>query len=88
MRIISQSGMIDIPYERSAVVLTQSPSTKSWIIMAYFDNKSFMMATYSTKQQAQFVFERLHSLPNDYYYLPLDEKETWKGLDYVTSEST
>lgn len=79
MRVISQNEAIDIPYDRACFVLTGSDKGECWDIFAYLGDKTFKMARYSTKQQAMFVMAKLHMLPNDYYYLPLDEKDQKEG---------
>lgn len=85
MRVISQNWHIDIPYEQAAFAISIANDCSK--IMAFFGNKSFMIGRYSSKDYAMEVLIRLHTCRGDYYILPLDEKETWKGLDYVTSES-
>lgn len=57
MRLISQTGDYDIPYELSVVNRVEE------IIVAYSANykyKVIVMGTYSTSEKAEKVMERLH----------------------------
>lgn len=53
MRLISQDGTIDVPYERVAVVVTGN------YIGAEIDYKRYPMGTYSTEEKAERVMEDL-----------------------------
>lgn len=87
MRILSQNWYIDIPYEQSAFAIVGSDSQKSWSVYAYFEDKTFKLATYSSIEQAMKSLQQLRACSGDYYIFPIDEKEHWEGLTYVTSES-
>ena len=81
MRVISQDGTIDIPYE--SVIIQRFKST------IYFLNKNLTgveqlvsdmdIATYSTEEKAQKAMEMLH---NDYYD-HVAEKTYREGAYYI-----
>lgn len=54
MRLISQDGTIDVPYERVAVVVTGN------YIGAEMDSKRYAMATYSCEEKVDKVMEMLY----------------------------
>ena len=78
MRIISQSGRIDIPYE-VAVVYVEYES-----IIAKVGDERYAMGNYSTEEKAIEVMEHLrrsyylrderYEFEKDYFWIP-DEKE-------------
>ena len=81
MRVVSQDGTIDIPYE--SVIIQRFKST------IYFLNKNLIgveqlvsdmdIATYSTEEKAQKAMEMLH---NDYYD-HVAEKTYHEGAYYI-----
>lgn len=54
MRLISQTGDIDVPYETTSLSRTKN------IIRAYVQMISVVMACYSTDEKAKKVMEMLH----------------------------
>lgn len=58
MRIISQGGHADLPYEEIAVCMASED------IIARHNDKEYLIARYSTIDKAQKAMEMLH---NDYY---------------------
>lgn len=62
MRLISQNGDIDVPYESSAIVRADG------LIVAYSVNyisKRIVMGMYSTEEKAKKVMEMLHRAYHD-----------------------
>lgn len=57
MRIISQNGMIDIPYEMTAI---HAGETFIRMNMTGDTGKGTVMATYSTQEKAERAMEMLH----------------------------
>ncbi len=58
MRLISQTGDIDVPYESSAIARADG------LIVAYsvnYDSKRIIMGMYSTEEKAKKVMEMLHN---------------------------
>lgn len=58
MRLISQTGDIDVPYESSAIARADG------LIVAYsvnYDSKKIVMGMYSTEEKAKKVMEMLHN---------------------------
>lgn len=65
MRLISQSGDYDIPYESSTVVRVGE------LIFAYFtnyDSNRIVMGNYSTCEKAEKVMEMLHNVYTGAFY--------------------
>lgn len=59
MRLISQTGDIDVPYENTVL------SVAGNLIFAYVPivgEKGTIIASYSTKEKAEKVMERLHNI--------------------------
>lgn len=59
MRLISQTGDIDVPYESSAIARADG------LIVAYsvnYDSNKIVMGIYSTEEKAKKVMERLHNI--------------------------
>ena len=64
MRIISQDGMIDIPYEISAFSFGHKAYTSEfniYIRSKFLDEKPCIIATYSTQEKAMKAMEMLRS---------------------------
>lgn len=63
MRLVSQDGMIDVPYERVVIKATEHPF--STIITAHFEREDYMkdivMGCYTTTDKALKVMEMLRS---------------------------
>ena len=59
MRLISQTGDIDVPYEIASLSRTGN------IIKAYVQMISVVMARYSTDEKAMQVMEMLHNAYHD-----------------------
>ena len=57
MRIISQNGAIDVPYEMSAI---RNDGNLIILCMAGETGKGSVIATYSTSEKAQKAMEMLH----------------------------
>ena len=83
MRILSQDGTIDVPYETSIlhiVTSTKAEYSKSFIF--YTPNNSMdsnELARYSTESKAQKAMEMLHNT----YYEHEAEKIYRKGNNYI-----
>lgn len=59
MRIISQNGLIDIPYDNTAFVITN----EGFGIFAYTPHgQKYLMANYSTTEKAQEAMKKLHEI--------------------------
>ena len=71
MRLISQDGMIDVPYDKIVVKVTEHPF--EMVISALFERedcmKDIVMGYYSTESKALKVMEMLRStyVNNEYY---------------------
>lgn len=59
MRLISQDGMIDVPYEISALSVCKDCSDRASIRIrsTLFDDRPFIFADYSTEEKAKKVME-------------------------------
>ena len=82
LRLISQSGAIDIPYEYSALhigadVVGGMPgkTPRKSAIYAQYDGVKYKMAQYSNKEKAIAVLERIREFTGDIYLMPLDEDD-------------
>lgn len=73
MRIISQGGHADLPYEEIALCMACED------IIARHNDKEYLMARYSTMKKAKKAMEMLH---NDYYD-HVAEKTYRKGSYYI-----
>lgn len=64
MRIISQDGMVDFPYENIAISTGHRGDNKEFYIFANFVNcaeqKPQILARYSTEKKAEKAMEMLH----------------------------
>lgn len=59
MRLISQTGDIDVPYESSVIARADG------LIVAYsvnYDSNKIVMGMYSTEEKAKKVMKRLHNI--------------------------
>ena len=72
MRIISQNGAIDVPYEMSAI---RNDDNLIILCMAGETGKGSVIATYSTSEKAQKAMEMLHEAYacERYFQFPQDE---------------
>ena len=76
MRLISQDGTIDIPYEMSAI---RNDDNLIILCMVGETGKGSVIARYSTSDKAQKAMEMLH---NDYYD-HVAEKTYHQGVYYI-----
>lgn len=62
MRILSQDGMIDVPYEQCvfSMFFNEICSEKYEIDAIFSNNKIYKMAEYTTEEKAMRAMERLH----------------------------
>ena len=72
MRLISQNGAIDVPYEMSAI---RNDDNLIILCMAGETGKGSVIATYSTSKKAQKAMEMLHEAYacERYFRFPQDE---------------
>ena len=81
MRVISQNGMIDLPYENIGISINHHSTTD---IIAYpicdhgSDSEFWIMALYSTEAKAKKAMEMLHTEWDDFgnsgrFQFPADE---------------
>ena len=61
MRIVSQDGISDLPYERVAVFATNEDPEKHCSIWARFDQQHFMMGEYPNLKRANEVLESMRT---------------------------
>ncbi len=75
MRIISQGGRSDLPYEEIAVCIACED------IIARYNDKEYLMARYSTMEKAQKAMEMLHEAYacERYFQFPSDEDVSGSG---------
>lgn len=60
MRLISQSGMIDVPYEKITLGICDQNNGQEYVIYAYQENsRPLFLATYSTVDKALKVMQML-----------------------------
>lgn len=60
MRIISQNGMIDIPYENAALSIESIEN--GYAVYEYLSYNACLLAKYDCKEKAKRVLEILHRL--------------------------
>lgn len=65
MRLISQNGMIDVPYEMSAI---RNDDGLIILCMAGETGKGSVIATYSTSEKAENAMEMLRESYNNYVF--------------------
>ena len=73
LRLISQSNMLNVPYEVFTIYISQT-SDNLYAINAQANGLTYRLAYYSTKEKAMKVMERIIDFPGDVFYLPLDEE--------------
>lgn len=68
MRVISQDGTVDLPYER--IVISLENSGKDCCLLAFSDCTTIglVIARYSTKEKAKDAMSYLHGCYNEYIY--------------------
>lgn len=60
MRLISQNGIFDMPYENAILGICDQNNKQEYVIYSYQENPKFLfLATYSTKDKALKVMEML-----------------------------
>ncbi len=61
MRLISQNGMVDVPYEISALSVCKDCYDRASIRIrsTLFDDRPFIFADYSTEEKAKKVMEKV-----------------------------
>lgn len=60
MRLISQNGMIDVPYDKVILGICDQNNKQKYAIYSYHDSpRPLFLATYSTKDKALKVMEML-----------------------------
>ncbi len=57
MRIISQDGLVDLPYNSS--LITAFEGDEEWVIQAINMNRVFFIGTYKSKDEAMNEIERI-----------------------------
>lgn len=77
MRLISQDGTLDFPYEKSSLHMVGAKSRESYVIYANFNGVdiSIKMGTYSTEEKALEVMEMVrkeYGKPVNYFQFPKD----------------
>ena len=62
MRLVSQNGMIDVPYEKVILGICDQNNGQEYVIYAYHDSpRPLFIATYSNTDKAIKVMEMLRS---------------------------
>lgn len=80
MRVISQDGKIDIPYELSAVTIGNKADLSEFNInirSKLLDERPCIVATYSTEEKAKKVMEELHKKYEKYDVVTTRYTRTW-----------
>ena len=83
MRLISQNGMIDVPYEISALSIGFGEPDRKYNIYIrskLLDEKPCVFATYSTKDKSLKVVEMLREWYIEHFDVNLDS--CWYSNDY------
>ena len=78
MRIISQNGAIDVPYEMSAI---RNDDGLIILCMAGETGKGSVIARYSTSEKAEKAMEMLHEKYKD-YSIATNRSNVFKMFDY------
>lgn len=78
MRIISQNGMIDVPYEMSAI---RNDDGLIILCMVGETGKGSVIARYSTSEKAEKAMEMLHEKYKD-YSIATNRSNVFKMFDY------
>jgi hypothetical protein len=72
MRLISQNGMIDVPYDKVILGICDQNNKQKYAIYSYQENpRPLFLATYSTKDKALKVMEMLRKRYLDYFEVNL-----------------
>lgn len=61
MRIISQGGHSDLPYEQTTICMSGED------ILARFGDKEYIMGQYKTVEQAEKVMDKLHEMYGSHF---------------------
>lgn len=78
MRLISQNGMVDMPYENVILGICDQNNKQEYAIYSYKENpRPLFLATYSTEDKALKVMEMLR---NKYAKIELFKSVYQKGL--------
>lgn len=78
MRLISQNGMIDVPYEKVILGICDQNNRQEYVIYAYHDSpRPLFLATYSNTDKALKVMEMLRE---KYAKIELFKSVYQKGL--------
>ena len=78
MRLISQNGMIDVPYEKVILGICDQNNRQEYVIYAYHDSpRPLFLATYSNTDKALKVMEMLRE---KYAKLEIFKSVYQKGL--------
>ena len=78
MRLISQNGEIDVPYEMSAI---RNDDGLIILCMAGETGKGSVIARYSTSEKAEKAMEMLHAKYKD-YSIATNRSNVFKMFDY------
>lgn len=81
MRVISQDGMIDVPYEQMTLNINYRNNNQIMAEGAHCngENTIFSIAQYATEAKAKKAMEMLHN----YYYEHEAEKNCREGVNYI-----
>lgn len=80
MRIISQDGKVDVPYEISSMEISSHSDNSKWVIYANTHNRTMAMATYTTEEMCERVMERLH---NEFEYYMAEATPDGNGFCFI-----
>lgn len=94
MRICSQNGMVDVPYEQVVLEICDQNNKQEYVIYAYTNNpRPYFIATYSTKEKAikamEMVREAYMGLPVVFQNANIDDSvlESFKNHNVVLLKS-
>lgn len=80
MRIISQDGKVDVPYEISSIEISRHRDNSKYIIYASVHSSTMMMAIYTTEEMCERVMERLH---NEFEYYMAEATPDGNGFCFI-----
>lgn len=81
MRLISQDGMIDVPYDKVILGICDQNNGQEYVIYAYHDSpRPLFIATYSTTDKALKVMEMLREQYLNHFDVKLEA--FWYSNDY------
>ena len=81
MRLVSQNGIYDVPYDKVILGICDQNNKQEYVIYSYQENPRFLfLATYSTKDKALKVMEMLRKRYLDYLDVKLET--FWYSNDY------